>query len=127
VTRTITTQWHASFRLPTRIAEPGRIADFSYDSNGNLLEKKLTAGTKTRTWTYTYNVLGQVLTVNGPRTDVADIMTYTYDPHGNLATITNAPGHVTRITQYDTPTATRYGSWTRTGSSRPSAMTPAGG
>jgi YD repeat-containing protein len=42
-----------------------------------------------------------VLTVNGPRTDVADITTYTYDNQGNLATITNALGHVTRITQYD--------------------------
>ena len=39
--------------------------------------------------------------MNGPRTDVADITTYTYDAQGNLTTIANALAHVTRITQYD--------------------------
>ena len=31
-----------------------------------------------RTWTYTYNTFGQVLTEDGPRTDVSDVTTYTY-------------------------------------------------
>jgi len=50
-----------------------------------------------------------VLTVNGPRTDVADITAYTYyanddadlDKRGNVATITNAAVHVTSITAYN--------------------------
>src|SRR6266851_3495881 len=62
-----------------------------------------------RTWTYTYNANGSPLTVKGPRTDVADLTTYTYyanndaDPakRGNVATVTNAAGHVTNITAYN--------------------------
>ncbi|WP_230970566.1 RHS repeat domain-containing protein [Nitrogeniibacter aestuarii] len=33
-----------------------------------------------RTWTYTYNRYGKVLTADGPRTDVADVWTYEYFP-----------------------------------------------
>ena len=99
--RTITTQWHPTFRLPTQITEPNRVTTFSYDSHGNLLQKTVTAGSLTRTWTYTYNANGQVLSVDGPRTDVSDITTFTYDSKGNVSTITNALGQVTRITSYD--------------------------
>ena len=53
--------------------------------------------------------LGQTLTVDGPRTDVADVTTYTYygvtDPcigcRGNVNTMTNAVGHVTIYKTYD--------------------------
>src|SRR5262249_48901198 len=31
--RTITTQWHTTFRLPTQIDEPGRRMNYSYDAN----------------------------------------------------------------------------------------------
>ena len=112
--RTITTQWHAVYRLPTLITEPGKTTAFTYDASGNLLSKTITdtALNKSRTWTYTYNSLGQVLTANGPRIDVNDITTYTYyssassaagSVHaiGDLATVTNALGHVTSITHYD--------------------------
>jgi YD repeat-containing protein len=58
------------------------------------------AGTP-RTWTYTYNNVGQVLTATGPRTDVVDKTTYTYDAQGNLTTVTNAAGHVTTLSNYD--------------------------
>src|SRR5262249_58607573 len=34
VTRTISTQWHATFRLPIQIAEPKRITTFAYDDQG---------------------------------------------------------------------------------------------
>lgn len=34
-TRTISTQWHPTRRLPTAIAEPKRIITYTYDSNGN--------------------------------------------------------------------------------------------
>src|SRR5207249_10971861 len=62
-----------------------------------------------RTWTYTYNANGSVLSVNGPRTDVSDVTTYTYyanddadlGKRGNVATITNAAGHLTSITAYN--------------------------
>ncbi len=130
-TRKISTQWHANYRLPTKVAEPLRITTNVYgapnDPNpgnrGNLLSKTIQAtsdldgmqgfsatlvGTP-RAWTYTYNANGQVLTVDGPRTDVSDVTTYTYyandDPdlgkRGNVATITNAAGHVTNVTAYN--------------------------
>ena len=113
--RTITTQWHATYRLPTAIAEPLRRTSFSYDASGNLLTKSVqttadATGTQgfgaavvgaARTWTHTYNTVGQVLTMTGPRTDVVDLTTYAYDAQGNLATVTNAAGHVTTLSNYD--------------------------
>ena len=52
-------------------------------------------------WSYTYNANGQVLTADGPRTDVTDITTNTYDVAGNLATTTNALGHSTQLLDYN--------------------------
>lgn len=40
--RSITTQWHTDYRLPTKITEPDRVIDFSYDASGQLLERKET-------------------------------------------------------------------------------------
>jgi len=121
-TRTITTEWHAMFRLPTRIAEPLRLTTNVYDPDGSqcgargaLCSRSIRATSDAagaqgfsampagapRTWTYTYNANGQVLTVNGPRNDVSDITTRTYDTQGNVASITNAAGHVTNITAYN--------------------------
>ncbi|WP_173065893.1 DUF6531 domain-containing protein [Sulfurimicrobium lacus] len=121
--RTISTSWHPSYRLPLKIAEPQRLTSYTYDAQGNPLTKTLQStldatgaqglsatpvGTP-RTWTYTYNPYGQILTLDGPRTDVADLTTYTYygptDPdlgkRGNLASLTNALGYTTQISAYD--------------------------
>lgn len=38
--RTITTAWHPTFRLPTKITEPGKITNFTYDTQGRLLERR---------------------------------------------------------------------------------------
>ena len=110
--RTVSTSWHASYHLPLQIAEPNRLTTFSYDAAGNLLSKSQQATTDTtgaagfaavltgpvRNWTTTYNSAGQVLTVTGPR---ADVTTYAYDAQGNLATVTNAAGHLTTLSNYD--------------------------
>jgi len=129
-TRTISTQWDATFRLPTGIAEPLRITTNTYDADGTqcgargaLCSRTVQATSDTsgaqgftatlvgspRTWTYTYNANGSVLTVNGPRTDVSDVTTYTYyanndadvGKRGNVATITNAANQITQITSYN--------------------------
>ena len=111
--RTITTAWHQTFRLPILITEPGRTTAMAYDATtGNLLTRTMTdtASTKSRTWTYTYYPNNrQVFTIDGPRTNVTDVTTYTYyandDPdlgkRGNIATITNALNHITQITAYN--------------------------
>lgn len=40
--QTITTLWHDTFNLPLRITEPERIVDFTYDTHGQLTNRKAT-------------------------------------------------------------------------------------
>jgi YD repeat-containing protein len=59
-----------------------------------------------RTWSYTYTTYGRMLTATDPN---GAVTIYTYHPdndsnlgrRGNVASITNAVGHVTRITAYN--------------------------
>ena len=108
--RKIVKQWHANYRLPEQIDEADRRTVLSYDTYGNLLAKTITdtATQQSRTWTYTYNALGQILTADGPRSDVNDVTTYTYyndttatHHPGDLHTVSNALGHTTTFTNYD--------------------------
>lgn len=107
--RTIATQWHATFRLPTLITESNssstalRTTGFTYDANGNALTKTVTdlVNSKSQTWTWTYNSYGQMLTEDGPRTDVSDVTTYAYSAQGNLTTVTDPLGRVTQFTSYN--------------------------
>jgi RHS repeat-associated protein len=123
----VQTLWHATYRLPTKITEPAatstvggvpgtKVTDFTYDASGNLLTRVVTAprndGTANndvRTWTYTYNALGQVLTAKDPdnrttttvyyaATDTAVPPKYT---KGDVQTMTNAAGHVVTMNEYD--------------------------
>lgn len=55
-----------------------------------------------RSWSYTYNSLGLIETADGPRTDVQDVTTYVYDAQGRLTQATNAIGHVTQLSNFDT-------------------------
>jgi RHS repeat-associated protein len=109
--RKITTQWNSAFREPVLITEPNRTTGFTFDASGNTLTKKITDTTVTpnvaRTWTYTYNSFGQVLTVDGPRTDVSDVTTVAYyncatgARCGQINTLTNALGQVTTFNTYN--------------------------
>jgi len=110
IERKISSQWHANYHLPTQIDEAGRRTAFNYDAGGNLLSKAVTdtATGQNRRWSYTYNNLGQVLSADGPRTDVSDITAYSYYSDttathhpGDLWKITNALGHTTTFTAYD--------------------------
>lgn len=108
--RIIGTTWHATLRLPLTVTEPGRSTTYTYDGNGNRLTKTVTDTTVTpnqsQVWTWTYNGLGQVLTEDGPRTDVNDVTTYAYydntSPYyGNLQSITNAASQEIQFTSYN--------------------------
>lgn len=107
--RTIETQWDSTFRLPAQVDEPGRSTAYTYDASGNMLAKVVTdtATSQSRMWTYTYNTHGQVLTIDGPRTDVTDVTTYTYHECssgsgcGQVATVTDAVGNTTSFLTYN--------------------------
>jgi len=117
-TRIISTEWHPSFRLPTKTTEPGLETTYSYDSKGNTTHKSLKdlVTNKVRAWdtTYTYSASGILVqkVEDGPRTDVSDLVAYDYYPEdaactgghlgcrGQLKQVANALGHTTRITRY---------------------------
>jgi YD repeat-containing protein len=115
VARTISTEWHPTFRLPQRVAEPKRITKYSYDDHGNALTRSVQATNdatgangfsaavvgQPQVWSYTYDAVGNVLTTKGPRGDVNSLATFTYDAENNLATATNAAGHQTVYSNYD--------------------------
>ncbi len=125
--RKVDTLWHPTSRLPTKITEPAaaltvggvpgtKVTDFTYDASGNMLTRKVTAPkndgsgtTEIRTWIYTYNALGQVLTAKDPldkttttayyaATDTAIPPKFTM---GDVRTITNALNHVVTMNEYD--------------------------
>ena len=109
--RTIMTQWNATWRQPALITEANRTTAFTYNVLGGVLTKTITDTTVTpnvtRTWTYTYDTYGRMLTADGPRTDVVDKTTYGYYTCttgyqcGEIQTITDAAGHVWTFNTYN--------------------------
>lgn len=112
--RTTTIAWHASFNLPETIVGPRLTEERNYDSQGRLESVTLTDTTsqtapystngQSRTYTYTWDSNGRLLSENGPLAASGsddDLTTYTYDVNGNLLTATNAMGHVTSYADYD--------------------------
>ncbi|MCS4298242.1 MULTISPECIES: RHS repeat-associated core domain-containing protein [Acinetobacter] len=99
--RITTTQWHATLALPIEIQESLRKINLTYDNAGNLLTRTITDLTtkKKRTWTYTYNNLGQILTLTEPTSEKT---IYSYDNTGNLLTVTDSAGLVTSYSNYNT-------------------------
>lgn len=97
-TRTITTSWHPTWRLPVQVDEyagasasgnPLRRTSTAYDDKGNVVSRSVTdvAAGVTRTWTTTYTysaaVSGLILqkVEDGPRSDVADTTVTDYYLH----------------------------------------------
>src|SRR5258706_7557390 len=109
--RTTVTTWSANYRLPTLITVGTRSTGFTYDTYGNALTRTITDKSVnpnvTRTWTYTNDSFGHMLTEDGPRTNVSDLTTYTYytcttgSQCGLLNTVTNALGQVTSYDSYN--------------------------
>ena len=105
--RTITTQWHPTYRLPTQITEPNRATILNYDPQGNLIQKAIISTGGARVWTYTYTTAADgtlpnlLKSVDGPRTDAPDLTQYYYDTQGNLTSVINALNQTTRILAYD--------------------------
>jgi RHS repeat-associated protein len=108
--RTTTITYDSAFiHLPQQKVTSGLTTSFTYDTSGEVLTQTLTdtttntvphaTGGQTRTWTYSWanSLLTSVL---GPRTDVKELTTFTYDNTGALTATTNALGQTTKITQH---------------------------
>jgi len=102
----------ASARLPdgTPIAVVcKRVEQATTDANGALgFSAALQTTVPARTQSWTYNQYGQVLSEDGPRTNVSDITTYTYygdttadHMPGDLQSVTDAVGRVTQYSKYN--------------------------
>ncbi len=133
-----TTEWNATWRLPRRVAIP--LLRVTYAFHGDAGVSCAPAGASTalicsetrqattdtnglsgftsaltgnaRTTNYTYNLDGQLLTVDGPRSDVNDVTTYVYYAaddtsmppkykRGDLQSITNALNQTVTFNEYD--------------------------
>ena len=109
--RKITTTWNPMFRLPATIVEPNRTTVYAYYPTGSVQTRTVTDTSVTpnvsRAWNYTYDGYGRVLNADGPRTDVADTITYTYNTCtsgagcGQVSTIQNAAGQITTYNTYN--------------------------
>ena len=109
--RTISTQWNTTWRKPSLITDPNRTTGFTYNALGNALTKTVTDTSVTpnvvRTWTYTYDGYGRMLTAVGPRSDVVDKTTYIYYTCttgyqcGQVNTMSNALNQVTTFLTYN--------------------------
>jgi YD repeat-containing protein len=97
--RTTTIIWHSTWRLPTKITEPGLETTFTYDSTGRPNEVRQTdpATGEIRSWRYSYTLQGLLAAVDGPLPGTADTVTYAYDAKGYLSKVTNEIGQVTSI------------------------------
>jgi RHS repeat-associated protein len=114
VERTMTTEWHPEYAIVTSIITPANQQVFEYSESGLLLShtkvdltaeqnwlQSITDSYANRTITYQYNDIGQLIEVDGSRTDVDDITTYKYDETGNQIAVVNALGHSSKATEFD--------------------------
>lgn len=124
--RVTTYEWHTDFALPTCVIETSRTTSLTYTAIGSVETRSVidtkdnalfaTPASKTcaeikargdyaslnkseTSYTY-YPEFGLLKTIDGARTDVNDITTFTYDTSGNLSTISNALGHITELKNY---------------------------
>lgn len=107
-TRTISTDWHPTLRLPVRVAEPNLITTTTYDNAGRVLTRTQQATTDAdgtqgfnasltgtaRTWTNTYNIQGQLISTQDP---AGAVTAYTYYPDNDSCT--GCRGQIHAVTQ----------------------------
>jgi RHS repeat-associated protein len=113
IARTTSYQYlSSSSTLPTLVTEALRQTSYSYYSGTSLVQTKTVIDTSvtpnvSRSWNYTYDSYGRMLTAKGPRTDVNSTTTYAYytctsgAQCGQAQTITDAVGNVTTYNSYN--------------------------
>lgn len=109
--KTTSITWHSTFRVPTQTVQSGLTTDYTWNTSGQLTQVTQTDTTshtvpystngQTRSWAYTYDTFGSLLTANGPLSGTGDTVTYTYNTAGYLASVTNEVSHTTTVTAVD--------------------------
>jgi RHS repeat-associated protein len=110
--RTTSYQYQAtSNSLPTLTTEPLKTTAYTYTNTANVATKTVTdtsvSPNVSRTWSYTYDAYNRLVTVDGPRTDLQDVTTYSYYTCtagvqcGLVQTSTDGAGHVTTFNSYN--------------------------
>lgn len=107
--RTTNITYHSTFRLPVKVVTPGLTINLTYDSAGELLTQTLTdtttttipysTGGQTRTWTFTWSDFLPA-SVQGPRTDAAELTKFAFDSSGAITSVTNALNQTSQITSH---------------------------
>jgi len=118
----VSTQWHATLRVPVKVAEPNKITTYAYNGDGGVYCAPASArgvlckwtvrdttdatgqlgfgATYTglpRVWQHTYNQFGQELTTIDSS---GRVTTTTYTASGDIHTV-NSPGGQLTVTSYD--------------------------
>lgn len=100
---------YPTFYLPTSTIAKAKatteiVTSTAYDAKNHYVTKSVTVdagtGKLNLTTTFEYDAIGNLLKVDGPRTDVSDVTVYAYDPMRRRWKTTNPVGLVTRVT-YD--------------------------
>ncbi|TCX51223.1 hypothetical protein C1I38_10595 [Dehalobacter sp. 12DCB1] len=94
----VTTLTYDTKNNPVTIVDAaGYTTDMTYDTNGNLLTVSREVSGQTAVTTMTYNPYGQVISITNPNNGVTQ---YTYDTYGNRISQTDPLGLITTYT-YD--------------------------
>ncbi len=91
-------------KVKTMQDQLGRITQYEYDANGNLITKTQAPNTENEQVTsYTHDAMGRVLTVTTHADTLTSeaVTTFVYDENGNLASITDPEENTTLFTSYD--------------------------
>lgn len=116
-TRVTSTKWHATWKLPTQVAEPGKVTAYTYDAKGNPTGQSWTATTDASGaakfaaikigstfatgWAYNTSGLNTSVIEKTGATETGR-WTVTYNAAGDTATVNDATNKRTaRMTQYD--------------------------
>ncbi len=104
--RVITTSYSGSTTKPTSITTPENRVVIGYiNHNSGLLlsQQSITdvINNQQRTTSFSYNAAGQLMSIDGPRSDVNDITRFEYNAQGFKTKTTNALGHTTSVTAFN--------------------------
>ena len=104
IPRTTNFAWDQTWREPDAVFQPGRTTSYVYSSAGRPLYRTQTDTTgqnsPSRTWAYTWNPEGELLTLAGPR-GASDTTTFAYNANGYLASMGNQLSQITTVTSWD--------------------------